>query len=50
MNIVPRYYDGMVLEKGAYDILVTADGYESQRKEIELTEDNKVFSFYLEKK
>jgi hypothetical protein len=50
MNIVPRYYDGMILEKGSYDILVTADGYEPQRKEIELTEDDKVFAFYLEKK
>ena len=50
MNIVPRYYDGMVLEKGTYDILVTADGYECERKKIELTENDKVFAFYLEKK
>jgi hypothetical protein len=50
MNIVPRYYDGMVLEKGTYDVLVTADGYDSQRKEVELNENNKSFVFFLDKK
>ena len=47
MNIVPRYQDGMMLEKGAYDVKVVKSGYKTYRETITLSED-RVYPVKLE--
>ena len=49
LNIKPKYNNGMKLKKGKYNIEVSAKGYETSRKWIDLTKNN-YFSFYLKKK
>ena len=39
MNIKPSYYDGIVLERGKYDIKVVKEGYQTYRKWITLNDD-----------
>jgi len=40
MNIKPKYYDGIALKSGAYDVLVQRDGYNSHRQWINISGSN----------
>ncbi len=41
-NIKPKYYDGMELAHGSYNLKVVASGYKTYRKTIELNENTKL--------
>jgi len=47
MNIKPKYYEGMLLKPGHYDIKVSRDGYYSERKLVNLQKRNGSFLFKL---
>jgi len=50
MNIKPKYYDGILLKPGHYDIKVSRDGYYSQRKRVDLQKGKGSFLFNLIRK
>ncbi len=48
MNIVPRYEGGIELERGQrYDVLVTKEGYQRERRWVTMTEQNQIESIVL---
>jgi len=47
MNIKPKYYDGILLKPGHYDIKVSRDGYYSERKRVDLQKGKGSFLFNL---
>jgi len=47
MNIKPKYYDGILLKPGHYDIKVSRDGYYSERKLVDLQKGKGPFLFNL---
>ncbi len=48
MNTVPRYQDGIELERGkSYDVLVTKEGYQRERRWVTMTEVNQLESIVL---
>lgn len=49
MNIGPRYQPGMDLPLGSYDVEVSAPGYMSQRRWVELTPRENRFHFVLDR-
>jgi hypothetical protein len=40
MNIKPKYYDGIQLKSGAYDVLVQRVGYKSHREWVSISNSN----------
>ena len=47
MNVVPRYFPGMPLRPGEYDILVTRDGFHAQRQWITVGANDREFKVAL---
>ena len=47
MNIKPAYIPGMTLSPGSYDVEVSASGYKTERRWVELTPEENEFMIIL---